>query len=189
MGKIRMYDKKYMNDKYLDFLYSLVKKKSTKYTYRKLFDQLFETDFYWDLELDANRATDGIAIRSIFADKHPAAVGTVGFDEINKCGCSVLEMLLGLANRMNGDVNFNTDNLKKISANFWILLNNLGIGDSDDIVYDRDKVYEVLNTLLNREYDEDGTGGLFPLKNAEKDQKKVEIWYQMQSFLIENEEL
>ena len=44
---------------------------------------------------------------------------------------------------------------------------------------------EILNIWLERRYDEDGKGNIFPLKDPIKDQKTVEIWYQMQSYLLE----
>lgn len=182
-----MYDKKYLNGSYVNFLYLLVCKKNKKYTFHKLFDQLLETDFYWDISLDENRSADGIEVRRLFWDKHPAQVGLVegGPDAFLKANCSVLEMLIGLSNRMNGDVSFNDEKLKQIYENFWELLGNLGISDCDDIVYDRDKVAESLDIFLNRTYGPDGKGGLFPLKNAKKDQREVEIWYQMQAYLTE----
>ena len=39
---------------------------------------------------------------------------------------------------------------------------------------------------VERRYKRSGEGGLFPLKNAAKDQRKVEIWYQLSSYLLEN---
>lgn len=187
MGKIRMYDKKYMNDSYAEFLYLLMCKKNNKYSYHKLFDQLLGVDFYWEIPLDENRSADGLEVRRLYLDKNPEKVKLVegGSDIFMKANCSVLEMLIGLANRMNGDVNFNDGKLKKIFENFWELLENLGLKDCDDVVYDHEKVDVILNILLNREYESSGKGGLFPLKNAQKDQKKVEIWYQMQAYFNE----
>ena len=40
--------------------------------------------------------------------------------------------------------------------------------------------------MLAREYSDNGHGGLFPLKNPKKDQRKVEIWYQMTEYINEN---
>jgi hypothetical protein len=37
--------------------------------------------------------------------------------------------------------------------------------------------------MLYREYDADGTGGLFRTSNPNKDMRKEEIWYQMMEYL------
>jgi hypothetical protein len=34
--------------------------------------------------------------------------------------------------------------------------------------------------------DTDGSGGLFPLKNPQQNQRTTEIWYQMNAWLMEN---
>jgi hypothetical protein len=44
----------------------------------------------------------------------------------------------------------------------------------------------VLDVLLQRTYTNKGVGGLFPLKRSKNDQRKVEIWYQLQEYLAEN---
>jgi hypothetical protein len=38
---------------------------------------------------------------------------------------------------------------------------------------------------VNREYDPDGRGGLFPLDGTHANQREVELWYQMQAYIIE----
>ena len=44
----------------------------------------------------------------------------------------------------------------------------------------------ILNKIIDRGYSRRGVGGLFPLKYSKNDQRKVELWYQMHSYLIEN---
>ena len=45
------------------------------------------------------------------------------------------------------------------------------------------EVDDVLETVIWRNYQANGHGGLFPLKNAKRDQTKVEIWYQLAAYL------
>jgi len=40
--------------------------------------------------------------------------------------------------------------------------------------------------VILRRYSKTGKGGLFPLKHPKKDQTEVEIWYQMQQYVMEN---
>ena len=64
-------------------------------------------------------------------------------------------------------------------------------GDESDDNWDEEsseKVDYYVDKLLGRDYFRDGFGGLFPLKHAKKDQRKVEIWYQLQNWLMENYE-
>ena len=63
---------------------------------------------------------------------------------------------------------------------------NLGLDKFDDKHYNSDYVYEILGKFVRREYDFNGRGGLFPLKNVQNDQRKVEIYYQMLAYLSEN---
>jgi len=75
---------------------------------------------------------------------------------------------------------------------FWEMMDNLGLTAYDDDSYvDLDGttyVEQIIDEFVNREYDYDGTGGIFPLKHAEKDQRNVEIWYQMSAYLYEHGE-
>jgi hypothetical protein len=48
------------------------------------------------------------------------------------------------------------------------------------------RLTEILEKVINRTYHSSGKGGLFPLKHAEKDQTEVELWYQMNTYLVEN---
>ena len=48
------------------------------------------------------------------------------------------------------------------------------------------KIDDILDTLIWRTYEYDGIGGFFPLTNAEEDQTKVEIWYQMAAYINEH---
>ena len=53
----------------------------------------------------------------------------------------------------------------------------------DGKIHREDDTFEDIYWLF-----QDGFGGLFPLKHAKKDQRKVEIWYQLQNWLMENYE-
>jgi len=99
-------------------------------------------------------------------------------------------MLIGLAYRLE----FETAQSKwekTVSEWFWILIDNLGLICCDNDAYFTNSkvgsdVPETIGRMLSREYEADGEGGLFPLKNPKKDQRRIEIWYQMTSYILEN---
>jgi hypothetical protein len=96
-------------------------------------------------------------------------------------GCSMLEMLLGLARRLS----FEADEGEAYDW-FWQLLDNLDIAHYFDDRYTNQiyaEVEEVLDRVIWRQYGPDGHGGLFPLSEAREDQRKVEIWYQLAAYL------
>ena len=62
---------------------------------------------------------------------------------------------------------------------FWRMVTNLGLGGMTDTRYDKNEVTYILNRFLRREYDRDGRGGLFTVKDPPTDLRKVEIWYQL----------
>lgn len=125
---------------------------------------------------DDNRIVDGMDLRNQYFEE-------TGMDVEIPC-CTFLEMLIALAFRMEDTIGRNYDEW------FWLMLRNIGLDGMDDDRYsdlsDSEMIEDTILIVMNREYGMDGTGGLFPLKNPDKDQRKVEIWYQMSAYLIEN---
>ena len=62
---------------------------------------------------------------------------------------------------------------------------SLGLGRMIDAKYDRKEVDYVIDRFLKRRYDRDGKGGLFTVKNPDRDMRGVDIWYQMCFYLRE----
>ena len=54
-----------------------------------------------------------------------------------------------------------------------------------DDVFNRQYVEAAVTGLLNREYEPDGKGGLFTIKDCDRDLRTVEIWYQLCWYLDE----
>jgi hypothetical protein len=90
-------------------------------------------------------------------------------------------MLIALSRRLA----FEADGQAR--AWFWHLLHNLEIDNYTDAVapFPERRINNVLDTVIWRTYREDGRGGLFPLKRAHENQKKVEIWYQLAAYLLQ----
>lgn len=169
------------DDVYLRWLYrqvASVRVKNPTQTYWSLLRQLYTTEFVWFVPNDDNRVLDGIALRYEFLEDE-------GVSHVNEewldLGCSMLEMLIGLSRRLS----FEADGEPR--AWFWHLLRNIGLNELNDDVrpYPEKDVENVLNAVIFRQYGEDGHGGLFPLKHAIENQKKVELYYQMAAYLQE----
>ena len=72
---------------------------------------------------------------------------------------------------------------------FWDMLNNTRLEEYDNNNWNRKAVIDIINMVIYRQYDYSGNGGLFPLRDPETDQRRVEIWYQLASWLNENYDL
>jgi hypothetical protein len=149
---------------------------------RNLLLLIFRMEFNWmpGIHKDENRVKDGKALRYEFV-RSESPVGVP--PEWMNLGCSMLELMIGLARRMvemaEGEPTFW----------FWQLVENLGLRHyTDDVEIDTADVDETLNRVVFRRYHYDGEGGLFPLKYPEADQRTVELWYQMSSWILENYE-
>lgn len=140
---------------------------------------LHTTEFYATVEMDENRAEDGKELRTYFKE-------ATGKDSSVIDGpCSVFEMMVALSRRYDGEVgDINAQNVPDI---FWGMVKRLNLYEMDDDHFDQEKVSSILMSFLDRTYEKDGFGGLFPLVNPREDQRKVEIWYQMQAYIIEND--
>jgi protein involved in sex pheromone biosynthesis len=102
---------------------------------------------------------------------------------------SMLELVIGLAYRCHDIMEDSVDDMK-MSDWFWKILSNIGLDKfTDDAFYGlkgQDLVKKILDIVIDRKYERSGKGGLFPLKRSKKDQRKVELWYQMNEYLVEN---
>lgn len=174
-----------LDELYIQWLYSQVASirfKNPARTYWSLIRQLFTKEFVWFVPNDDNRVEDGRDLRNEFIEQHELDVDPEWMD----MGCSMLEMLIGLARRLS----FETEGSPRDW--FWILMTNLDLHDCNDHEYKRtrnleERVSEIIDTVIWRTYKRNGEGGLFPLSNSRKDQRWVELWYQMSYYLLERE--
>lgn len=147
-------------------------------TYGNLLKRLHSTEFVWVVDGDDNRAMDGVGLRRLFLIE-----ARIPDDpEWRSLGCSVLEMMIALSRRAS----FATD----IPADrwFWHMIENLGLIECNDAAGDvSSEIDEVLYSLIWRQYDFCGGGGLFPILETKNDQRKIEIWYQFNEY-VENAE-
>lgn len=165
-------------NEYFNWLYKLVcgDRYSKSISYRKLFVQLHSTEFIYIVPMDENRAKDGIGLRRRFALRNGYDTNMIR-NSIDG-PCSVLEMMISLAITCEETIMDDTTLGDRTGQWFWEMINNIGLGGMYDSNYDREYVAEKLHILLNREYEPNGKGGLFTIKNC-GDIRDAEIWHQL----------
>lgn len=169
-----------LDDQYFIWLYSLVADVKTRKgprTYWNLLKQLFCTEFAWFVPNDVNRAEDGRELRFEWASSEDVKVDI----DWATLGCSFLEMLIGLARRLE----FQTE--QDSTFWFWHLIGNLGLlGHNDRCRFLEQDVDDRITAVIWRTYEPDGNGGLFPLRHTDNDQRQVELWCQLSEYLLQD---
>lgn len=171
-----------MDDAYFRWLIDLLGDEYLKNHYQKLLDKLYSTAFTWKLEYDENRAKYGLRLRKIFADeigtetRKPLKIGRLRV-------CSVLEMLIGMAKNCEDDILWNPGSGDHTGPIFWEMIENLGLDIYDDYNWFEDEVEHILTVFLERKYDKNGRGNVFPLER--KDPRKMDLWLQLNQYLVE----
>lgn len=169
---------------YFTWMYDKVRSPNQVLTYYSLFDYLSNVEFTAIIPMDWNRAEDGRNLRYIFAYEMgiPSSVITEAFGDTP---CSVLEMMVALANRCENSIMSNTNYGDRTWLWFWNMVYTLGLGNMDDGNFSSLTASHAMYRLLNRTYEPDGTGGLFKIHDRSKDMRQIEIWYQMNFYLDE----
>lgn len=171
--------------RYLNWLEHFVLDKRQAH-YGLLFKHLHQREFIFPLPMDEARAQDGIGLRDQFAREKGFSYEEI--DDILKGPCSVLEMMVGLALRMEISLMTNPVEGDRTGVWFWGMLVNMKLGPMTDEKYSREYVDDRIDIMLHREYKANGEGGLFVCDTADRDMRDTEIWYQMNYFLIELDE-
>lgn len=184
-----------IKEEYFDWLINYTIGGGMADKYRYLCSVLHFKRFRWTVRNDDNRCADGVSLRDRFVDMlnlDKEHTETVYF---RKGDCTVLELLVAIAERMNG-IMYDLDDRENHTKRWMMeMLDNLNLSRFSDPFVKRSKasgmidveIDDILETFMGRTYAYDGYGGLFPLKKRpEKDQTRVEIWYQMMGYLEEN---
>lgn len=172
-----------IDERYFDWLYSQVadlKTRDPRYSHILLCARLYKIPFEWYIYNDENRAEDGRALRDEFLEEnheyHPDRMWL-------ELDTSIFEMMIGLARRASFQTDWGPDRW------FWKMLENVELDKyNDDVYHDAidDAVKRSMNRIMRREYHSSGTGGFFPLRDPGRDQREVELWYQLSAYLLEN---
>ncbi len=176
-------------EKYFEWLTSFIDcPKFPVKLYTDLLWYLEQQEFYWDrrVPMDENRALDGIDLRKSYSD------------DIFNGPCTVLEMLIALAKRIDSDIMYEYEAGNRTSEWFWMMIYNLQLEDMDNENINYDYVDYRIYTFLDRNYGENGVGGLFPLESVptlthpmatlggQNEVNLTEIWQQMSYYFTQN---
>ena len=184
-------------DDYFLWLCSLVDADMDRYS--ELLFTLYGIPFIWVLEQDQSRETEGLLMREEFYENDTSQDWIWFWEQ----PCSVLEALIPIARRMN-DILTDDDTGDRTRVFFWRFIENLGLkkytnGEMslffEPRLYSYNDIYEttvydtikdLINSWLQRCFDWNGVGSIFPLEQADSDQRQTTIVYQMYNYIREN---
>lgn len=175
-----------VENEYFEWMYNLVcgDRFERSITYRKLLTYLHNTEFIWLIPRDRNRASDGQNLRLRFASGGSRYNYNQDYiDVLSGRPCSVLEMMIALAIRCEETIMDDPRVGDRTGQWFWSMIANLGLGSMIDSRFDKSVVIDIVDRFLNRDYEPNGKGGLFTIRDCDQDLRTVEIWYQLCWFL------
>lgn len=137
--------------------------------------------FIDELPNDDNRSADGRELRHQFL--RDSGFNERGYQNWFDEPATILEVLVALCYRAD----YNTGK----GVQFWFkeFLINLGLLRYTNAEFepkDTFTVERILKRFNERRYKQNGEGGLFPIQNTMRDQRGVELWYQMAEYQREN---
>lgn len=162
-----------LREEYFEWMYDTVCKGrfAKENSYRELLTYLHSVEYTWILSDDVNRAEDGEeGLRWRFAYENHIQIR----HELDG-PCSVLEMILALAYKCEEIMDDAAVGDRTVQW-FWKMINNLGLSGMTDRRFDLLYVEDTVQRFLNREYEPDGHGSLFVIRNCRYDLRDVETW-------------
>ena len=172
-----------MMNEYYVWLCELTGPRGKKYS--KVLNNLWCKNFKWTVPHDDNRVFECYKLREDFAKDR----GIEYIDVEYQKAANMLELIVSLSMRCES---MTTNNVHDVTSDewFWRILNNIDLVSFPDVEYEEMDgaiiIDKILDRVIDRTYHPSGKGGLFPLKRVRKDQRKVELWYQMCYYLVEN---
>lgn len=170
-----------MTDLYFSWIEKLISDDSVEASdYRKLLLFLNDIPFSYIIPMDDNRIADGIDLRYRFGyDTEIPYAQIATYLDIRTA--SVLEVMVALSLRIEEQFIDGDD----VGKWFWIMINNLGLGEYKDLYFNKAKVDRIVKQFIERDYNKNGRGSLFITNNDNTDMRNIEIWDQMHLYLNE----
>nr|DAX49954.1 MAG TPA: hypothetical protein [Caudoviricetes sp.] len=172
---------------YFDVLYDIVaadREDVTDMSYRMLLGVLDSVEFKDTRGIDGNRIQDAQELRAdLIAENDLDHTYVRPFENV-----SLLEVMIAIAQRL-GQITGDEDT----AFWFWEMVSNLVLDGIDDTEFWSDpesyeaEILDRADDVIGINYDRDGLGGLFLLREgvAPQDMRDTELWYQMQYYANE----
>lgn len=173
-----------IKDRYLDWLKHQAMGQDRSYD--SLLEFLYDKPFIYTIQIDENRAEDGIGLRYIFGVENGITYEDITSGLDSGRGCSVLEMMVGLARRCENQIMVDMEEGAQPERWFKIMIDNLGLGDQINDAFDYEKADYIVDRFLAHQYSYYGDGSLFSVRNPRNDMRRTDIWYQAMWYLTEN---
>lgn len=180
-NSVNMTKQQQVDEQYFNWLHDICTKGMFAETIsvRELLKCLHSIEFTYLLEMDGNRAVDGMQLRYAFEKESDIRDAALYLNS----PCSVLEMMVALAVRMERSIMTDTRYGDRTQQWFWGMVNSLGLKGQWNDGFDEQLIREHISVFLNRKYSPDGSGGLFTVKNTQTDFRDIEIWAQMNRYI------
>lgn len=183
-------------DEYYNWLVNIAFPGDLSKNYTTLLDFLYKTEYKCGKRSkNHNRWCDGIHLRDEFETEYlkngknkrlPESIRSF-FSFIENpiksdAPCSMLEMMVALCKRCE---NIMSDDRygDRTHQWFWIMLVSLGLGKMSNDRFNEKEAIEIVKTFLSNQYNPDGRGGLFTIREFSGDMREMDIWTQMCWFL------
>lgn len=167
-----------LEQEYFEYLVNLINPDHAPYL--KLLEQLYSTDYIIVKDDDNNRAEDGKNLRLDWLYEHNRKEDNdIWFAQFK--ACSVLEMMVALAIRMDENIMWNGFNRTSIWFSDMIL--SMGLEQYTDYNYDPESISTIVNAMMYYNIESNGQGGLFISPYNDTDMRDYSLWYQMQIYI------
>lgn len=168
-----------LEEEYFNWLYDLMcgSDMAKKTNFSKLLSMLYNRKFIWTIDHDRNRANEGQQLIYRFAVDNQLVPRRV--ERMIDHPCSMFEMMAALAIRCEENITDDATKGDRTSKWFWNMIKSLGLYEMTNSRFDPDYIDDVIDRFINHEYEPDGSGGLFTIKNCTSDLRTAEIWYQL----------
>ena len=171
---------------YKAFLMDEVENRTHKVVdYSLLLSVLFDIPFKAYVNMDNNRIEDAICMREEYLETDKMR----GFDvsAVEDRYVSVFEVLFALAKRLENDILCDPmEEVDHSADHFWRFLKNLEVEKYSNGRFSEAIVRDKVEKWVRRDYKKNGFGSIFPVKGDKIDMRKLEIWDQMNRYLMEN---
>lgn len=152
--------------------------------YSGVMETLYDIPFYWDMDLDGDRAADATAYRKYeryVLDQEPHSLSKDWLDRWEQATPSVLEVLVAIAERWSQYYD------KPIPFFFNHLFRNMGLQQFRGLKLrhtEEEAIRWAMDNWMNRQIERNGEGSPFPIRwrHDSVDMRELDIWSQMSAY-------